>query len=46
MRLKYEPSSEPLHRWVDIYAKDEKRFNADFAKYFSALLELGTKNLA
>eukprot|EP00290_Baffinella_frigidus_P006758 CAMPEP_0180133196 /NCGR_PEP_ID=MMETSP0986-20121125/9404_1 /TAXON_ID=697907 /ORGANISM="non described non described, Strain CCMP2293" /LENGTH=339 /DNA_ID=CAMNT_0022073283 /DNA_START=21 /DNA_END=1040 /DNA_ORIENTATION=+ len=32
--------------WVEIYAKDEKRFFADFSKYFSALLELGTKNLA
>jgi len=27
--------------WVDIYANDQDRFFADFAKYFAVLLELG-----
>ena len=30
-----------FRKWVEIYAKDEKRFFEDFAKAFSKLLELG-----
>lgn len=32
-------------KWVDVYAKDASKFNADFAKTFQKLEELGTKNL-
>lgn len=30
-------------KWVETYAKDEKRFGADFAKAFKKLLELGVQ---
>jgi hypothetical protein len=33
------------YKQVDVYAKDSKQFNADFAKTFQKLEELGTKNL-
>jgi catalase (peroxidase I) len=37
---------DPAFRhWVEIYAKDEDRFFADFARAFSRLLELGCKQL-
>ena len=32
-------------KYVDAYAKDEKLFFKDFAKAFSTLMELGTKDL-
>ncbi|CAN0397338.1 unnamed protein product, partial [Laminaria digitata] len=32
-------------RYVDIYAADDKVFFEDFAKAFSTLLELGTRDL-
>lgn len=32
---------KPMRKWVEIYAKDEERFNADFAKAFKKLTELG-----
>lgn len=32
-------------KYVEIYAKDEKRFFADFTKAFQKLEELGTSNL-
>lgn len=32
-------------RYVDMYASDDKLFFEDFAKAFSTLLELGTKDL-
>lgn len=32
-------------RYVDLYAGDDKVFFEDFAKAFSTLLELGTKDL-
>ena len=28
-------------KWVDVYAKDEEKFFADFAPAFAKLLELG-----
>lgn len=31
--------------YVDIYAKDQKKFFADFSDAFSKLLALGTQNL-
>ena len=36
-----------FREWVDVYAKDQDRYFADFAKYFAVLLELGcdTANL-
>lgn len=34
-----------LLRYVDMYAADDKLFFEDFAKAFSTLLELGTKDL-
>lgn len=30
-------------KWVDVYAEDAERFEADFAKVFGRLLELGVK---
>ena len=30
-------------RWVEVYAKDEEKFFADFAKAFQKLTELGFK---
>jgi cytochrome c peroxidase len=32
-------------KYVEIYAKDEKRFFADFSLAFQKLEELGTENL-
>lgn len=32
-------------KWVKVYAEDGKKFDADFAKAFQKLEELGTKNL-
>lgn len=34
-------SDPEFKKWVEIYAKDEKRFFTDFAKAFSKLIELG-----
>mmetsp|Transcript_24286 Transcript_24286/g.79225 ORF Transcript_24286/g.79225 Transcript_24286/m.79225 type:complete len:331 (+) Transcript_24286:41-1033(+) len=34
-----------FRKWVEIYAKDEKRFFADFAKAYQKLTELGCNNL-
>ena len=40
------PSPLPRdYRYVDMYAADDKLFFEDFAKAFSTLLELGTKDL-
>lgn len=32
-------------KWVNIYAKDAKKFDADFSKAFQKLEENGTKGL-
>jgi len=32
-------------KWVEVYAKDEKRFFADFAKVYQKLTENGCNNL-
>jgi catalase (peroxidase I) len=32
-------------KWVQIYGKDSKKFDADFSKAFQKLEELGTTNL-
>jgi len=32
-------------KWVDVYAKDEKRFFTDFSKAYQKLTELGCRNL-
>lgn len=32
-------------KWVDVYAKDGDKFNADFTKAFQKLEELGTSGL-
>ena len=32
-------------KYVDVYAKDQKKFFADFSQAFQKLEELGTKNL-
>lgn len=32
-------------KWVNVYAKDGERFNADFSVAFQKLVELGTSNL-
>mmetsp|Transcript_40913 Transcript_40913/g.102359 ORF Transcript_40913/g.102359 Transcript_40913/m.102359 type:complete len:332 (+) Transcript_40913:34-1029(+) len=32
-------------KWVEVYAKDEKKFFADFAKAYQKLTELGCRNL-
>jgi cytochrome c peroxidase len=32
-------------KWVQVYAKDEKKFFADFAKAYQKLTELGCNNL-
>ena len=32
-------------KWVDVYAKDEKKFFADFTKAYAKLTENGCKNL-
>src|SRR5690606_10373060 len=39
-------TDKSFRKWVDIYAKDEKRFFDDFAKAFGRMLELGCKNLS
>ena len=36
---------EKFKQYVDIYAKDQKKFFADFSDAFSRLLSLGCSNL-
>merc|ERR1711871_764880 len=43
MALTWDPS---FRKWVEIYANDEERFFADFAKYYQQLNELGCPNLS
>jgi cytochrome c peroxidase len=34
-----------FRKWVEAYAKDDAKFDADFTKAFQKLEELGTSNL-